>query len=90
MKNNKSLGSDGLTVEFYKMFWNTIKQFYVNSINYSYENSHITALQKQGIITLIPKPNKEKTLLENWRPICLLNTDYKIAIKVIGNRVKQL
>ena len=37
MKNNKSPGSDGLTVEFYKMFWNTIKQYYVNSINYSYE-----------------------------------------------------
>ena len=72
------------------MFWNTIKQYYVNSINYSYKNGHRTELQKQAIITLIPKPNKETTLLENWRPISLLNTDYKIATKVIGNRVKQV
>ena len=48
------------------------------------------ATKKQDIITLIPKPNKETTLLENWRPISLLNTDYKIATKVIGNRVKQV
>ena len=75
MKNNKSPGSDGLTVEFYKMFWNTIKQYYVNSINCSYENGQLTELQKQGVITLIPKPNTKKTLLENWRPISLLNTD---------------
>ena len=33
MKNNKSHGSDELTVEFIKVFWNTIKQYYVNSIN---------------------------------------------------------
>ena len=64
------------------MFWNTIKQYYVNSINYSYQNCHLTKLQ--GIITLIPKRKKETTLLENWRPISLLNTDYKIATKVIG------
>ena len=81
MKNNKSHGSDGLTVEFIKCFET---QYYVNSINYSYENGHWTELQKQGIITLIPKPNKETTLLENWRPISLLNTDSKIATLLKG------
>ena len=83
MKNNKRPGSDGLTVEFYKMFWNTIKQYNVNSTNNSYENGHLTELQKQGIITLIPKPNKEKTFIENWRSISLLNTDYKFATKLL-------
>ena len=36
MKNKKSPGIDGIIVEFYKLFWNNIKEFYVNSINYSF------------------------------------------------------
>ena len=90
MQNNKSPGSDGITVEFYKMFWNTIKKYYVSSINYSIEAGSLTELQKQSIITLIPKQNKDITTLDNWRPISLLNVDYKIAAKVIANRVKNI
>lgn len=90
MKNQKSPGSDGITVEFYKLFWNKIKSFYLNSINYSFEIGSLTELQKQSIITLIPKQNKDITSLDNWRPISLLNVDYKIASKVIANRIKQV
>ena len=90
MKNQKSPGSDGITVEFYKIFWNNIKEFYVNSISYSFETGSLTELQKQSIITIIPKQNKDLTKLDNWRPISLLNVDYKIATKVIANRVKHV
>ena len=31
MKNNKSPCSDGFTTEFYKIFWNDIKRFYIDS-----------------------------------------------------------
>ena len=51
MKNQKSPGSDGITAEFYKIFWNDIKQFYVNSINYTYQCGELTELQNQGIIS---------------------------------------
>ena len=54
MKNGKSPGSDGLTTEFFKIFWNTIKSFYINSINYSYANGTLTEMQKQGVISLLP------------------------------------
>ncbi len=90
MKNMKSPGSDGITAEFYKqkLYWNDIKLYYINSINYSYEHGSLTELQKQGIITLLPKNNKDTLSLDNWRPISLLNVDYKIATKVLGNRIK--
>ena len=88
MKNQKSPVSDGLTTEFYKIFWEDIKQFYVKSINFSYQNVQLTELQNQSIISLIPKLEKDITYLENWRPISLLNVDYKIATKAIANRVK--
>ena len=90
MNNGKSPGSDGLTTEFYKIFWNTIKQYYINSINYSYENNTLTTFQKQGIISLLPKKDKDLTSLGNWRPISLLNIDYKIATKTIANRMKKV
>ena len=90
MNNNKSPGSDGLTTEFYKIFWNDIKYYFVNSINTSYDSGHLTQLQKQGIISLIPKKDKELTNLNNWRPITLLNIDYKIATKAIANRMKNV
>lgn len=88
MKNSKSPGSDGITTEFYKLFWNDLKKHYVNSINHSFATGGLTELQTQGLITLLPKPEKDLSLLSNWRPICLLNNDYKIATKAIANRIK--
>ena len=67
-----------------------MKEFYINPINYSFQTGSLTDLQKQSksIITLLPKQNKDITSLEHWRPISLLNVDYKIATKAIANRVK--
>ena len=62
----------------------------VNSLNYSYNTGKLTDLQKQSIITLLPKQDKDLSKLENWRPISLLNTDYKIASKTIANRFKKV
>ena len=53
MKNQKSPGSDGITVEFYKLFWNDVKEFYINSINYSFQTGSLTDLQKQSVISSI-------------------------------------
>ena len=41
-----------------------------------------------GVITLLPKGEKDHTELKNWRPITLLNIDYKIYVHVIKNRLR--
>ena len=46
--------------------------------------------QRRGVISLIPKKNKDNLLLKNWRPISLLNTDYKIATKCIATRLEKV
>ena len=46
--------------------------------------------QRRGIISLIPKKGKDKTILENLRPISLLNVDYKVLTKVIVNRIGKI
>lgn len=38
----------------------------------------------QAIVVIIPKPDKDPTVIRNYRPISLLNTDVKIFSKVIA------
>ena len=40
--------------------------------------------------SLLPKKDKNPLFLKNWRPISLLNCDYKIASIAIGNRIKRV
>ena len=88
MDSNKTPGSDGLPAEFYKMFWNDIADFLLGSINYAYETGQLSVSQKRGIIKLIPKKGTEPYLVKNWRPVSLLNCDYKLATKAVANRLK--
>ena len=90
MKNDKSPGSDGFTADFFKVFWKDIGHFVVRSINSSFDEGALSFTQKQGIITCIPKENKPRQFLKNWRPITLLNTVYKIASGSIANRLKSI
>ena len=89
MKNNKSPGSDGLPAEFYKTFWQDINKDLLESINQSYDTGTLSPTQKRSILSLIFKKN-DKHLLKNWRPISLLNTDYKIQAHVLANRLKRV
>ena len=51
MKNNKSPGLDGFTVEFFKFFWVDIGHYILNSLNYGYRTGSLSITQKQGVIT---------------------------------------
>ena len=90
MKNGKSPGSDGYTSEFLKFFWIDIGKFILRSINFGYQKGEMSVTQKEGIITCIPKEDKPRQYLKNWRPITLLNTVYKLASSCIAERVKSV
>ena len=83
-----SPGSSGFTGGFYKFFWRNLKHFIVNSLNYAYETGNLSITQKLGVIILLPKPEKDKRYLTNWRPISLLNHVYKILSGVLTERLK--
>ena len=88
MKKDKSPGSDGFTVEFFKMFWGHLGWLVVRSLNESYEKGELSITQKRGILTCLPKPDKDRRYLKNWRPITLLNVIYKVGSKVMVERSK--
>jgi hypothetical protein len=90
LQNGKSPGSDGFTADFYKFFWAMLRPNIHESLKYALEKGQLSIDQKRGVINLIPKKDKDPRLLKNWRPISLLNTDYKIITKLLANRVKQV
>ena len=73
---------------FIKYFGQILSNMLLSSLNYSLDTNNLTELQKQSIITLLPKTGKDTLLIDNWRPVSLLNVDYKIATKSIANRIK--
>ena len=73
-KNNKSPGNDGLTAKFYKKFWALLGTLMVDSLNAAFAYGKLPNSQRQAIIRLIEKKNKDKRFVENWRPIPLLQS----------------
>ena len=55
---------------------------------YSYDEGELSSSQKQAVIILIKKKDKDKRYISNWRPISLLDVDLKIASKALTLRIK--
>ena len=89
-QNNKSPGSDGIPIEFYKTCWNLISDSFLECTKESFKYGEMSCSQRKAVITLIEKQGKDRTLIENWRPISLINVDAKIISKVIAVRVKNV
>ncbi len=87
---NKSPGNDGITIEFYKKFWDSIKDTLIECYNYSFEKGELSVSQKQAIVTLIEKHGKDRLYIKNWRLISLLNVDYKILTKTLSQRMRKV
>ena len=69
MKNGKSPGNDGLRKEFYVCFFEEINQFLIEALNESFNTGKLSTSQRQAVIILIEKKDKDKRMIKNWRPI---------------------
>ena len=88
MKNNKSPGTDEFSLEFYKFFWTDLGVFVVKALNEGFTKKLMSATQREGL--MIPKGDKTRKPIQNWRTIKLLNVVYKLAPAAIANRVKSI
>ena len=85
-KDGKVPGNDGLPCEFYKKFFNGLKFILYDAIKMaSMQGYKITT--RRGILSLIEKAGKDLLLIDCWRPLNLLNLDYKLLGKILANRL---
>ena len=87
-ERNKSPGPDGISADFYKVFFIKIKHTLLAAFNDSIVVKRVYQSGGEGIITLLPKKGKDTRYVKNWRPITLLCADYKLLSKVIANRLR--
>lgn len=90
MKNGKSPGLDGLTREFYVMFWTDLGDNLTDIMGNILLGEEMPKSWSEGLVTLIYKEKGDSNELKNWRPITLLNVDYKIMTKAIANRFRKV
>ena len=62
----------------------------VDCFAYSFDKEELSISQKQAIITLLEKQGKDRQYITNWRPISLLNHDYKILTKALSLRMREV
>jgi hypothetical protein len=90
LPSGKTPGLDGFSPEFYLHFWPQLKNNFLRMTADVFITEELTIDQKRGVITLIPKQKKDSKYIGNWRPISILNCDYKILTKILANRLKPL
>nr|CAB3264541.1 pol-like protein [Phallusia mammillata] len=85
--NGKTPGPDGLSIEFYSLYWDLIGADLTQALDHAYLNAYTPLEFNLGHLTLIHKKNNP-SLLTNYRPISLLNADLKILQKTLNLRIK--
>ena len=89
MNRNKAPGPDGIPIKFYQQFLEDIAEPLIAVFNNDFDVGSMTESQRMAILKLLFKKN-EKDCLKNWRPISLLNADYKILATILATRLKSV
>jgi hypothetical protein len=86
MEHNKAPGITLLPIEFYQHFWETVKHDMLRMFEDLSLGEPLLFSLNFGVITLIPKV-QEANLIQQYKPICLLNDIFRIFTKAANSRL---
>ncbi|KAJ4946628.1 hypothetical protein JOQ06_024291, partial [Pogonophryne albipinna] len=86
MQGRRAPGIDGLSVEFYKAYWDVLSHDLLDVFNESLASGSMPMSCRRAVITLLPKKGNLQDI-ENWRPVSLLCVDYKLLSKALATRL---
>lgn len=84
LHSNKSPGPDGFTIEFYKTYSVILAPRLVQVFHDAHARGLLPTTMSEASITLSLKKDKDPLLCSSYRPISLLNVDFKILAKVLA------
>lgn len=87
-KLRKAPELDGYTAKFYRRFKEELIAYLHIVFNQIMEGGEAPKTWHQAVITIIPKDESVCPNVRNFRPISLLNVDYKIFTKILAGRLK--
>ena len=81
LPTNKSPGPNGFTAEFYQKFREELTLILLKFLQKVAEEGNLPSSSYEAAIIIIPKPDKDASKEENYRPLSLMNINAKSSIK---------